>query len=164
QIVNKRIISTRALLNFLYDIIVPEINQRSNDSFLVNMLFNSSGKSSLLTSMHYQDPVLFQSAKLDKLNIELFNTLDLQAKCEQLFGEDNYKKVMSYLYLLDGLDHKRRFEMIVRLHYLFDYTEYEPTTFISFINMISDLNTNNALKKDILNKVILAIYRWKGSP
>ncbi|MFC0137966.1 DNA phosphorothioation-dependent restriction protein DptF [Staphylococcus petrasii] len=164
QIVNKRIISTRALLNFLHDIIVPEINQRSNDSFLVNMLFNSSGKSSLLTSMHYQDPVLFQSAKLDKLNIELFNTLDLQAKCEQLFGEDNYKKVMSYLYLLDGLEHKRRFEMIVRLHYLFDYTEYEPTTFISFINMISDLNTNNALKKDILNKVILAIYKWKGSP
>ena len=28
QIVNKRIISTRALLNFIYDIIVPEMNQK----------------------------------------------------------------------------------------------------------------------------------------
>ena len=42
--------------------------------------------------MHEQDPIFFQNSKLDKLNIELFNTLDLQAKCEEIFGVENYKK------------------------------------------------------------------------
>ncbi|PTJ00911.1 DNA phosphorothioation-dependent restriction protein DptF, partial [Staphylococcus succinus] len=47
QIENKRIISTRALLNFIHDIIVPDSNIKSNDSFLVNLLFNSFDKSSI---------------------------------------------------------------------------------------------------------------------
>lgn len=164
QIVNKRIISTRALLNFIYDIIVPEMNQKSNDSFLVNLLFDSNGKSAILTSMHEQDPIFFQNSKLDKLNIELFNTLDLQAKCEEIFGVENYKKIANYLYLLNGLEHKRKFEMIIRLHYLFNYEEYEPTSFKHFIRLLREIENNKTLKKEILNKVINGIIKWKGSP
>lgn len=164
QIVNKRIISTRALLNFIYDIIVPEMNQKSNDSFLVNLLFDSNGKSAILTSMHEQDPIFFQNSKLDKLNIELFNTLDLQAKCEEIFGVENYKKIANYLYLLNGLEHKRKFEMIIRLHYLFNYEEYEPTSFKHFIRLLCEIEDNKTLKKEILNKVINGIIKWKGSP
>ncbi|KGF25962.1 MULTISPECIES: DNA phosphorothioation-dependent restriction protein DptF [Staphylococcus] len=164
QIVNKRIISTRALLNFIYDIIVPEMNQKSNDSFLVNLLFGSNGKSAILTSMHEQDPIFFQNSKLDKLNIELFNTLDLQAKCEEIFGVENYKKIANYLYLLNGLEHKRKFEMIIRLHYLFNYEEYEPTSFKHFIRLLREIENNKTLKKEILNKVINGIIKWKGSP
>lgn len=164
QIVKKRIISTRALLNFIYDIIVPEMNQKSNDSFLVNLLFDSNGKSAILTSMHEQDPIFFQNSKLDKLNIELFNTLDLQAKCEEIFGVENYKKIANYLYLLNGLEHKRKFEMIIRLHYLFNYEEYEPTSFKHFIRLLREIENNKTLKKEILNKVINGIIKWKGSP
>ena len=164
QIENKRIISTRALLNFIHDIIVPDSNIKSNDSFLVNLLFNSFDKSSILSAIYYQDPILIQDAKLDKLNIEIYNSLDLQSKCEVLFGEEDFVKIKNYLYLLEGLSHKRKFEMIIRLHYLFNHDFYEFQAFFDYINMIENIETNKQLQKDILKKIYTAIYKWKGSP
>lgn len=164
QIENKRIISTRALLNFIHDIIVPDSNIKSNDSFLVNLLFNSSDKSSILSSMHHQDPVLIQDEKLDQLNIEIYNSLDLQNKCEILFDEEDFVKIKDYLYLLEGLSHKRKFEMIIRFHYLFNHNQYEFKAFFDYINMLENVETNKQLQKDILKKIYTAIYQWKGSP
>lgn len=164
QIENKRIISTRALLHFIHDIIVPESKDKENDSFLVNLLFNSYDKSSILSAIFLQDPVLIQDAKIDQLNIEIYNSLDLQNKCEVLFEEDDFKKIKSYLYLLDGLNHKRKFEMIIRLHYLFNYQQYELQSFFDYTNMIENIETNKQLQRDILNKIHNAIFKWNGSP
>lgn len=164
QIENKRIISTRALLNFIHDIVVPDSNVKSNDSFLVNLLFDSFDKSSILSAIYHQDPVLIQDAKLDQLNIEIYNSLDLQNKCEVLFGEEVFVKIKNYLYLLEGLSHKRKFEMIVRLHYLFNHNHYESQAFYDYINMMENIETNKQLQKDILKKIFTAIYKWKGSP
>lgn len=164
QIENKRIISTRALLNFIHDIIVPDSNVKSNDSFLVNLLFNSLDKSSILSDIYQQDPVFIQDAKLDQLNIEIYNSLALQNKCEGLFGKEDFVKIKNYLYLLEGLSHKRKFEMIIRLHYLFNYESYEFQAFFDYINMIENIETNKQLQKNILKKIYTAIYKWKGSP
>lgn len=164
QIENKRIISTRALLNFIHDIVVPDSNVKSNDSFLVNLLFDSFDKSSILSAIYHQDPVLIQDAKLDQLNIEIYNSLDLQNKCEVLFGEEDFVKIKNYLYLLEGLSHKRKFEMIVRLYYLFNHNHYESQAFYDYINMMENIETNKQLQKDILKKIFTAIYKWKGSP
>ncbi|WP_039067880.1 DNA phosphorothioation-dependent restriction protein DptF [Staphylococcus shinii] len=164
QIENKRIISTRALLNFIHDIIVPDSNVKSNDSFLVNLLFNSLDKSSILSDIYQQDPAFVQDAKLDQLNIEIYNSLALQNKCEVLFGKEDFVKIKNYLYLLEGLSHKRKFEMIIRLHYLFNYEFYEFQSFFDYINMIENIETNKQLQKTILKKIYTAIYKWKGSP
>jgi len=164
QIENKRIISTRALLNLIHDIIVPDKEMKENDSFLVNLLFNNYGKSTLLSTISLQDPITIQDSHLDELNIEIYNAFNLQQKCKELFEEEDFKKIQSYLYLLDGLSHKRKFEMIVRLHYLFNYKKYENNSFFKYINLIENINNDVKLKKDILNKIIQTIYQWKGSP
>lgn len=164
QIENKRIISTRALLNLIHDIIVPDNGMKENDSFLVNLLFNSYDKSTLLSSMSLQDPITIQDSHLDELNIEIYNALNLQLKCKEIFKERDFEKIQNYLYLLEGLTHKRKFEMIVRLHYLFNYKEYESNSFFKYINLIENVNDSSKLKKDILNKIIKTIYQWKGSP
>ncbi|RQN27248.1 DNA phosphorothioation-dependent restriction protein DptF, partial [Paraburkholderia tropica] len=153
QIENKRIISTRALLNLIHDIIVPDKEMKENDSFLVNLLFNNYGKSTLLSSISLQDPITIQDSHLDELNIEIYNAFNLQQKCKELFEEEDFKKIQSYLYLLDGLSHKRKFEMIVRLHYLFNYKDYENNSFFKYINLIENINNDLKLKKDILNKI-----------
>ena len=54
--------------------------------------------------------------------------------------------------------------MIIRLHYLFNYEEYEPTSFKHFIRLLREIENNKTLKKEILNKVINGIIKWKGSP
>lgn len=164
QVENKRIISTRALLNFIHDIIVPDANDKENDSFLVNLLFDSYDKSTILSAVSLQDPVLIQDAKIDQLNIEIYNSLDLQNKCEELFGENDYNHIYNYLYLLDGLSHKRKFEMIIRLHYLFNNHQYELPAFYNFINMINNIESNKQLQKSLLKMIFNAIYEWKGSP
>ncbi|MCC3743620.1 DNA phosphorothioation-dependent restriction protein DptF [Staphylococcus capitis] len=164
QIENKRIISTRALLNLIHDIIVPDNGMRENDSFLVNLLFNNYDKSTLLSSINLQDPIAIQDSHLDALNIEIYNALNLQLKCKELFSEEDFKKIQNYLYLLDGLTHKRKFQMIVRLHYLFNYKKYESNSFFKYINLVENVNDSSKLKKDILNKIIQTIYQWKGSP
>lgn len=137
---------------------------KENDSFLVNLLFNNYGKSTLLSSISLQDPITIQDSHLDELNIEIYNAFNLQQKCKELFEEEDFKKIQSYLYLLDGLSHKRKFEMIVRLHYLFNYKDYENNSFFKYINLIENINNDLKLKKDILNKIIQTIYQWKGSP
>lgn len=164
QIENKRIITTRALLNFIHDIIIPDNNIKENDSFLVNLLFGSNDKSPILSAISEQDPVLIQDSRLDQLNIAIYNSLDLQNKCKELFDSKDFELIKNFLYLLEGLSHKRKFEMILRLHYLFYYQDYESSIFFEYINMLEKIEENKALKKDILQKINTAIYKWKGSP
>lgn len=164
QIENKRIITTRALLNFIHDIIIPDNNIKENDSFLVNLLFGSNDKSPILSAISEQDPVLIQDSRLDQLNIAIYNSLDLQNKCKELFDSKDFELIKNFLYLLEGLSHKRKFEMILRLHYLFYYQDYESSIFFEYIDMLEKIEENKALKKDILQKINTAIYKWKGSP
>lgn len=164
QIENKRIITTRALLNFIHDIIIPDNNIKENDSFLVNLLFGSNDKSPILSAISEQDPVLIQDSRLDQLNIAIYNSLDLQNKCKELFDLKDFELIKNFLYLLEGLSHKRKFEMIIRLHYLFYYQDYESSIFFEYIDMLEKIEENKALKKDILQKINTAIYKWKGSP
>ncbi|WP_281190968.1 DNA phosphorothioation-dependent restriction protein DptF [Staphylococcus schleiferi] len=163
QIENKRILSTRSLLNFIYDIIVPEGIERENDSMLVNLLFNNLDKSQILNSISQHDPVLFQDSKIDVLNIELYNALDLQSKCKEIFGEETYLKVSDYLYLIEGLAHNRKFEIILRLDYLFNHEKYEPSIFREYVYLLENLPKNIKLKKDFVNKILITINNWKGS-
>ncbi len=163
KIENKRILSTRSLLNFIYDIIVPEGIERENDSMLVNLLFNNLYKSQILNSISQHDPVLFQDSKIDVLNIELYNALDLQSKCKEIFGEETYLKVSDYLYLIEGLAHNRKFEIILRLDYLFNHEKYEPSIFREYVYLLENLPKNIKLKKDFVNKILNTINNWKGS-
>lgn len=88
---NKVIISTRALLNFIYDILVdytldnlPEDKLKSkiqNNQFMdylnalmINIIFNNKDTSQIIASMSNLDPLSFRSETLDQLLINLYNT------------------------------------------------------------------------------------------
>ncbi|MFO3692754.1 DNA phosphorothioation-dependent restriction protein DptF [Staphylococcus felis] len=164
QIENKRIISTRALLNFIHDIIVPEGIVKENNAILVNLLFDNIDRSQILTSMSKHDPILIQNSKIDELNIELYNTLNLKQKSLDLFGKENFEKISDYLLLLEGLEHSRKFKILLRLDYLFNYHKYEPETFNKYIYTLENIQSNNMIKRDFLNKIQMTMYSWNGSP
>ncbi|EKS26928.1 DNA phosphorothioation-dependent restriction protein DptF [Staphylococcus simulans ACS-120-V-Sch1] len=162
QIENKRIISTRALLNFIHDIIVPDNNH--NNNLLMNLLFESSDRSPLLKAISSQDPSKIQNYKIDKLNVELYNSLDIYGKSRALFGEEVYKEIEDYITLFDGLKYIRKFKMIIRLHFLFNYKEYENDEYEEYIQMLRCIENDRLYKKSLLSKLQKAIYHWNGSP
>lgn len=164
QIENKRILTTRSLLNFIHDIIVPDDTINENDSLLVNLLFENKEKSPLLSALSTQDPVMVQNPKIDELNIEIYNSLNIYNKCKEIFGEDNFKYINEYLYLLDGLSHRRKFQVIVRLHYLFNFNMYGSEDFLEFIKILDEIDSSIKYKKSVSQKVINATYLWNGSP
>ncbi|MGN5882229.1 DNA phosphorothioation-dependent restriction protein DptF [Staphylococcus simulans] len=163
QIENKRIISTRALFNFIHDIIVPD-NNKENNNLLMNLLFESADRSPLLKSISSQDPSKIQNYKIDKLNVELYNALDFYGKCQHFFGDKVYSFIEEYIMLIEGLKHIRRFKMLIRLHYLFNHKDYDNQEYIEFLQLLRDVETNKASQKSILLKIQKAIYHWNGSP
>ena len=165
QIENKRILTTRSVLNFLYDIIVPEDNAKNNNSYLPTLLFENIERSQVLKSIAAQDPLLTQSTLLDRLNIDLYNAIDFEKECMNILGEDYYKEIEPIILLIKGLDqHKRKFEMIIRLHFLYDFSKYGTENFINFIHVYDSISHSNKTKKEVYNKIHKAIKAWNGSP
>ncbi|STY78252.1 DNA phosphorothioation-dependent restriction protein DptF [Macrococcoides caseolyticum] len=165
QIENKRILTTRSVLNFLYDIIVPETNAKNNDSYLPTLLFENHERSQVLKSIAEQDPLLTQSTLLDQLNIDLYNAIDFEKQCKDILGESFYSEVEPIILLIKGLDkHKRKFEMIIRLHFLYDFSNYGTEHYLSFIRLYDAIDKSNKAKKEVYSKLLKALYAWNGSP
>lgn len=84
---NKVIISTRALFNFIHDIVVPanmEVDYYNSDAvqkteaLLPNLIFDGRERSPLLAVISELDPIHRRSNLLDQILIELNNTMDIQ--------------------------------------------------------------------------------------
>lgn len=84
QIQDKRILTARSVLNFLYDIIVPtEIDKNSHSDFIPFLLFENKGKSKILESISRHDPSHTMINKFEMLNMRIYNTDDLPAYCKK---------------------------------------------------------------------------------
>ena len=92
---NKKLVSTRNILNLIYEMLVPaEISSYSNmdnvheyiDDLLPNLLFNSKNRSSLLEDISKESPVDVRSETIDNFIISL-NTLDIQTVLEDYFAD-----------------------------------------------------------------------------
>lgn len=93
---NKKIISTRELLNFIYEILVPaefNIYQDMTDvskyvgDLLPNLLFNTENRSEILKDINSQSPADIRSEKIDEFIISL-NTLNIKKVLENYFDSE----------------------------------------------------------------------------
>ena len=93
---NKKIISTREILNFIYEIIVPadfniysDMTDVSNyiDDLLPNLLFNTENRSEILKDISLQSPADIRSEKIDKFIISL-NTLNIKKVLEDYIDSE----------------------------------------------------------------------------
>lgn len=59
-----------------------------------------------------------------------------------------YSEVEPIILLIKGLDkHKRKFEMIIRLHFLYDFSNYGTEHYLSFIRLYDAIDKSNKAKK-----------------
>lgn len=103
---NKKLLSTRDILNFIYEILVPsdmvdKFNKKNVtdyvDELLPSLLFNSKSRSKLLKEISYDTPINIRDCQIDDFLI-LVNTSSMELVVDEYFGDyaeiDFFKKFL----------------------------------------------------------------------
>ena len=158
---NKKIISTREILNFIYEIIVPaEFNIYSDmtdvskyiDDLLPNLLFNTENRSEILKDISYQSPADIRSEKIDEFIISL-NTL-------------NIKKVLDDYFDTEYLEFKFFKEFLLSKKYAQDKNKQKiiKNSLIYFIFFFGNEKIKNAFVDGIYNDYLKYLYYYNYNP
>lgn len=178
-ITDKLVISARAFLNFIADILIPNnfnLNEyltdvEKLDFTLPNLLFSHSEKSEILNSTFKLDPLHNRSEKVDKLVIEL-NTLEGWEDVVTKNIEDeiaiNWLKPFFNQDVLPGYSFNTLIETFIRALYLSNKTYAESIqdpSYKSYLNYLYHFNKGNEKKViEFYEKFKEIIFTWKGLP
>lgn len=178
----KKIISTRELLNFIYEILVPSYIKEYSpnepmlnyiDFLLPNLFFNTKDRCDILKYINYEDPVYKRSDMIDQLLMNLNiteNTLEVLEEYMDLKNLGLLKKNLNGTFLIKNLDEKQKFSVvtsIIRFLNFFGKKEvielFTKESYEDYIYYLMNYNNGNIrnlrfLRNDIEN----AIFNWKG--
>jgi len=171
---HKLIISVRDLLNFIYDIIVPydlqnitgekiktlksQTNLRPQD-FIYNKLFESNGRSDLLSSLTKLDPNKFRSKYLDSL---IFRLSSAEHPLE-IFDQHGLTSVNTWL---APRKNEVLIKTFIRALYLnkIECFELELSSYQMFSRYLYFYHTNDKKAlRPLYKELIKAIYCWNGN-
>lgn len=175
----KLVISARAFLNFIADILIPdEVEnlirvsdfERLNDS-LPNLLFERKERSEILQVIGQLDPIHKRSEYVDNLVVDL-NTLDKWEKLLDNDIEDEISKKWLKPFANDSSLSDYSFnvfcETFIRNMFLTNKTFVKETSDQSYIDFTHNLyHFNVASRREVIalyNEIQSAIFKWKGSP
>ncbi|GGC76574.1 hypothetical protein GCM10007216_03920 [Thalassobacillus devorans] len=185
---NKVVISTRAFLNFIADILIPsekdikEIRIENMTEFerlelsLPSLLFHREGKSELLDGMQKYDPIHQRSRVLDEIVNSIYSTRDFTQVIDSYITNKNYIKIFEpFAYLLENPDNileKESYQALaksfIRAAYLSDpliQEELQRPAMEKYIRYLNGYNVGNKdVIKEIYESVRKSIFAWKGSP
>lgn len=157
----KRIISTREILNFIYEIIVPadfniysdmtDVSKYVGD-LLPNLLFNTENRSEILKDISSQSPSDIRSEKIDEFIISL-NTL-------------NIKKVLNDFFDEEYLEFNFFKEFLLSKTYSKDKTKQKiiKNSLIYFILFFGNEGIKNAFVDEIYNDYLTYLYYYNYNP
>ncbi|MGD6943930.1 DNA phosphorothioation-dependent restriction protein DptF [Cytobacillus gottheilii] len=175
----KLVISARAFLNFIADILIPDevLNKQLISEFDVldysvpNLIFNRKERSVILNAMTGLDPIHTRSKHIDEVIIKL-NTLN---EWDTIIKE-NIQDQVSESWLtpfkeksnLSGHTFNVFLESFVRNMYLTNKGFSEKLLDDTYINFIKNLYYFNKKEKskvrDFYDEMKISIFKWKGSP
>lgn len=182
---DKKILGTRELLNFIYELMVPAVVEEDSvsilnilkeiDNLLPNLIFNGGIRGELLRIISKNDPIKIRHEKLDKLLIKLNIVVDIIPVLKEYFDEEiciileDIFKDITNLNDLSHCEKEKVVETIIRflalsgnkdINYIFEDEAYK-----SFMKYLYYFNKGEASEYlPIFEEVKEAIYRWNGSP
>lgn len=163
QVQDKRILTARSVLNFIYDIIVPtEVDRNSHSTLLPFLLFENKDKSKILESISLHDPSQSTINEFEELNVQIYNTEDLFKLCKNLFKEDYALVESTVLYLSNLNNHQKKYSTITRLYFLLNYKEFITESYKKYLKILE--NKDKKFLKSFAKNLNTAIYSWNGSP
>lgn len=182
---DKKILGTRELLNFIYELMVPAIIEEDSvsiinilkeiDNLLPNLIFNCGTRGELLRIISKNDPIKIRHKDLDKLLIQLNIVIDIMPVLKEYFDEDictmledMFKDIKNLNDLSNG-EKEKVIETIIRLLAIAGNKEinyiFEDEAYNSFIKYLFYFNKGEASEYlPIFEEVKEAIYKWNGFP
>ncbi len=184
---DKIIISTRALLNFLYELIVPrsqiDVNrptfknainklniQDYIKSLMPNIIFDHKELSFIFESLSRKDPLNVRNEKLDSFIIDFNNSTNLSD-----YFKEYIDYPIGYLDRINDIDFKNtqdkrlKYELLrlfIRSYYLCgrgNIFSLKDEVYDEYINAIFYWNRGDKLKlKNVYNNVKDGIMKWNG--
>ena len=179
----RRIISTRDLLNFIYEIIVPPEILKEEDMkkvdllmnySLPNLLFNSSDRSDLLKLFSQLDPTLIRNEELDRFIIDLNINEDIKRTLNYYFDLEKMDLFKDYLDYIEDFNtfkvNKKRESTAVLIRLAVFYgksiikNNFRDEVYLNFLKYLYSYNVQSHKDyKDLFSEIKDAIYKWKGS-
>ena len=179
----KRIVSTRELLNFIYEIIVPPVIKEYDkidevydymEEILPNLIYTTSERSPLLKIIAMHDPIHLRHEILDDFLIKLNMTNDLTTIIKEYLMEcDETTAFIESIGNNNITEFRGNEDMIIntiiRYSSILGINEikhiFTRDSYREFTQYLYVYNTNNKSGfKDLFEKVKGAVFRWKGSP
>ncbi|MGN1185791.1 MAG: DNA phosphorothioation-dependent restriction protein DptF, partial [Methanobrevibacter wolinii] len=175
----KKIVSTRELLNFIYEIIVPSEISNDNDFnvnefkyLLPNLLFNNLEQSDLLKFFNEIDPINIRNEELDKLIVDFNIKKNIVEVLNKYFNVNKIEFLIPYLNKLNLNDmRKREKEEIfnILIHFAIFYGKstlkesFKDENYLEFLKFLYYYNIRNPkLYKNLFNYVKESIFKSKG--
>ncbi|CEH29398.1 Uncharacterized protein BN1090_A2_01825 [Aneurinibacillus migulanus] len=175
----KLVISARAFLNFISDIIIPDTIIGSQiiteferiDQSLPSLLFRRKERSTILKAFEELDPIHSRSPHIDQLIIDLHTRSDWKPIVDSYIISDKGKKWMGAFLSQENLTDytfTQFSETLIRMAYLtnkeFSQKIQEPS-YQSYMKHLFYFNTGDRGKiKRFYEEFKSALFKWKGSP
>lgn len=176
----KLVISARAFLNFLADImIVDELTPvallndfEKLDLAVPHLLFGRKERSNILKHIHLLNPLnLGRSKDIDQLTIELNTLKDVENVVLKHIRSEKGLELLRPLALDADLDHApfmKFSETVITVAYLTNeefFREVSDRIYQKYLSSLYGMNTSNMeVIKENYNDVKNVIFKWKGSP
>ncbi|WP_404458410.1 DNA phosphorothioation-dependent restriction protein DptF [Oceanobacillus kapialis] len=175
----KLVISARAFLNLVADILLPDkisnINLMSQfdmlEDSLPNLLFNRTERSDILRALGELDPLHCRSNHIDQLVIDL-NTLSEWDSIidENIKDEIPIKWLKSFISneTLMGYSFNLFFETFIRITYLTNKkfaSNIADNSYLAYVKNLYNFNKGERMGvRTFYDEMKSAIFKWKGSP
>ena len=180
----KKIVATREILNFIYEILVPadlgEFDMAStemdyNKVLLPNILFGCKERGELLKAISLEDPLKYRDEKIDKLLIRLNIATNLNKVVEDYIDNEGIKplnNILDYVGNFHSINEDLKQEIIdsiIRSLYLVGNSEikniFEEPAYKDYMRYLYYYNTGNLRSYvPMFEEVKSAVFKWNGSP
>ncbi len=167
---SKKILSTRDLLIFIYDLLVPskfEKNKITLLDLIPNKIFISRESGEFLKIISYEDPINLRSSYLDKLLITLNTANNIEMFLETYFDKEILEQFDRVFEIYKELNRYSNdaFQIIIRFVFMIGKNE-DINKDIYYDKYVQDLYFFNkgelSQYKDLFKKVKFLVYNWNG--
>ncbi|MCI5738119.1 MAG: DNA phosphorothioation-dependent restriction protein DptF [Methanobrevibacter ruminantium] len=179
----RKIISTRDLLNFIYEIIVPPEFLKSEDLdnindfmdySLPNLLFGSPERSDLLKLCNELDPTLYRNESLDKFIIDLNINEDTEKILNRYFDLtrfnylEEYREYLVNFRTFNNSDKEKIINVLIRSAVFYGKSviknDFNDKVYLNYLKYLYAYNTQSHKDyKDLFTEIKEAIFNWKGT-
>lgn len=180
---DKVILTTREILNFIYDIVVAQdFNVREyqkiieDSAFLKiftkhitpSLLFESYGVTPLMNTVHQYDPLLIRSEKSDEFSISYYVSSDISNEVRSALKNTPYERVLCDQELLSKVNNDRSvksriFNLIIRAENI-DNNTHNDLVYKEYLKDLYNYNAGKEKKlRSLYSMIQKGIIQWCGS-